>query len=438
MDNVTKKLNTQPQEVLERLRFIGNLAKELGYPAYVVGGFVRDLLLGVEDYDLDIVVEGDGILFARELSKKMGVDFVTHKRFGTASLITHDKVKIDIASARKEFYECPGSLPKVSPGTIHDDVARRDFTINAMAVDISENSFGKLVDYFGGRQDLQKKVIKVLHAASFIDDPTRMLRAIRFEQRFGFSMEKQTRGLFREAASRAMLEKVHKHRLRDELILILKEHTVVGCLRRINQLYGFEFIHPQLKVSSKSYPLFKKIRELYECFIKEFPHRHKVEPWVLYLIILLKDLEPHTLQRVLSEFAFRKHETNAAVLFKKESQRILARLKKAKSASEIYRVLGVVPDEVILLVYLKARQQKIRNKITDFLFFHKGIQIHLNGEELKALGMAPGPRFKEILRELFYAKLDGKFRTKEEEINYVKHKALKWQHQKQECRDEQD
>ena len=424
MENLADKLNQEPPEILRNLKLIGSIAGELGYPVYVVGGFVRDLLLGVEDYDLDIVVEGDGIHFAKVLSHRLGVDFIKHKQFGTATLVAHDKVKVDIATARKEVYESPASLPKVTPGTVRDDLARRDFSINAMAVDISEKGFGRIVDFFKGREDLKKKIIRLLHPISFIDDPTRILRAIRFEQRFGFAMELTTRMLLKEAVHKQMLEKVHKHRLRDELVLLLKEPAVLKCIYRISALCGFAFIHRAMRVDRKTFHLLAKIQGAYTWFKEYFPHTHKVELWLLYLMVLLENLDSHTLRSVVREFAFRKYEAEAVISYKEENDRISSRLNGSLSPSQAYRFLTPLPYEALLLMLVKSNERLVVDRIKYFLLVSKGTQIHLNGEELKALGMIPGPRFKEILQELFYAKLDGKFKAKEEELHYLKSKIL--------------
>lgn len=424
MKSLSERLKKQPPEVLARLRFIGKAARELGYPAYVVGGFVRDLLLGVEDYDLDIVVEGDGIDFAQELSSHLHCGFVKHKQFGTATLITHDKVKIDLATARQETYEYPASLPKVKPCAIKDDLARRDFTINALALGISEDNFGTLVDFFDAGEDLNKKVIRVLHDLSFIDDPTRILRAIRFEQRFGFAIERHTLRLLKDAAKKQMLQKVHKHRLRDELILILKEPQAFKCLKRINTLCGFAFIESGFRLKKNTLPGLKEMGEIYAWFRANFPHQHKVELWLLYLTVLLEHLDGQQLRKVLREFAFRKYEMDAVIIFKEKSSAILSRLKTPIAPSGIYKILHPLPYEALLCIFVKARDKKVKDKIKNFLFTYRGIQIHLNGQELQAMGMAPGPQFKQILSQLLYAKLDGKFKTKEEELLYLQEKVL--------------
>lgn len=435
MENLTEKLKSQPEEILARLKFIAALAGEFNYPVYIVGGFVRDLILGVEDFDLDIVLEGDGIHFAKELADELKADFIKHRRFQTATIVikaqTHPQgkffgsgTKIDIATARKEIYEQPASLPRVSQGTIKDDLGRRDFSINAMAVSISESTFGQLVDFYDSREDLRNKRIRVLHCLSFIDDPTRILRAIRFEQRFNFSFEKTTLRLLKEAVGLKMLQKVHKHRLRDELILIFKEPQAVRCIRRVYDLCGFEFIHQGLRLSSPMLAMLKKANEIHIWFRNNFPHKRRLELRVLYLAVLLEGLSSLTLRKVLTEFAFHKSESKIVLSYKSDTQRVSLKLKGAASPSSIYKILEPLRYEVIILILAKTNEARIKNKLKDFLRLYNGSRIFTSGHELKALGITPGPDFKEILKTLLYAKLDKKFHTKEEELSYLQNVIL--------------
>lgn len=428
MKNLSKQLNRQPKEVLERVKLIARLAEELNYPVYAVGGFVRDLIMGLKDFDLDIVVEGNGINFAKELHSRItGSAFIKHRQFGTATVSFEDKAKVDIASARKEIYEHPASLPKVTFGTIKDDLGRRDFSINAMALDISRHNFGALVDFFAGTDDIKKKLIRALHGASFIDDPTRILRAIRFEQRFNFRIEPRTLRLIREAVDLHMLEKVHNHRLRDELVLILKEPQAIKCVNRINTLCTFKFIHSAMVVGRRTTASLEKIKSIHSWFEKNLSHRRKIELWVLYLAVLLEDLDARELRIILSEFAFRKGEIKIILSFKEASKKTILHLKAARSASHIYRILEGFSYEMILLTLSKTDNPKVKKKITDFLRHYSAARIFISGHDLKAHGITPGPDFKEILKKLLYAKLEGKFESREEELCYLRGRILKTQ-----------
>ncbi|MBM3255763.1 MAG: CCA tRNA nucleotidyltransferase, partial [Candidatus Omnitrophica bacterium] len=181
-------LNNLSREFRDLIAKASDISAKVNMPAYLVGGFVRDLMLGEKNLDLDIVVEGDGIRFAEELAAALGAGLIRHVRFGTATILIGVDSKIDIATSRREHYPKPAALPLVQKGGLKDDLARRDFSINAMAISINKTSFGELIDFFGGPADLSRKKIRVLHSRSFIDDPTRVLRAVRFEQRYAFGI----------------------------------------------------------------------------------------------------------------------------------------------------------------------------------------------------------------------------------------------------------
>lgn len=214
----------------------GALAGPLGYRAFVVGGLVRDLLLGQKTFDLDIVVEGEGIPFARDLAGRLQARLKSHERFGTATLIFPDGLRVDVATARTEVYDRQAALPRVTPGSIRDDMCRRDFTINAMAASLMPGEFGRLLDDFRGLRDLREGRIRVLHEKSFLDDPTRIFRAVRFESRLGFRIVRSTRALIDEALSRRVLDDLEDYRVAAELRLILGEPDPAGPLRRLAAL----------------------------------------------------------------------------------------------------------------------------------------------------------------------------------------------------------
>jgi tRNA nucleotidyltransferase (CCA-adding enzyme) len=220
---------------MDIIKIVGKIADELKVPAYIVGGPVRDKLLDMPNIDLDFVVEGDGIKFARVLNKKLEGKLTVYKAFGTATVELKGK-RIDIVTARKETYARPAAYPTVKPGTIKDDLFRRDFTINAMAIAVNKEDFGKLVDFYGGQKDLKKRVIRVMHDKSFIDDPTRVFRAVRFAVRFGFRIEPHTKRLIKEAVSDKLLAEVNKGRIKKEIELLLKEKNPRKCLETFAKL----------------------------------------------------------------------------------------------------------------------------------------------------------------------------------------------------------
>lgn len=214
----------------------GLLAAEMGFCAYAVGGMVRDLLLDRSHFDLDIVVEGEGIRFARALAGRLRARVKGYERFGTATITLPDSARVDVATARTEIYDEPAMLPRVTPGSIRDDLFRRDFTINAMALSLAPEGFGRLLDEFGGVGDIRGRRIRVLHERSFVDDPTRIFRAVRFEARLGFRIVAADEKRIGEALSRSLLGRLEEYRIAAELRLILREPDPARPLQRLAQL----------------------------------------------------------------------------------------------------------------------------------------------------------------------------------------------------------
>lgn len=226
--------------IRELLRSAGEEAFEMGFSAYIVGGLVRDLFLGRKNDDVDLVIEGDGISFARKFARKYDATLKCHERFGTASLVLGDQFMIDIATARLESYERPAALPRVRPGTIRDDLKRRDFTVNALAIALHPGEFGHVLDSFDARRDICNRRIRVLHDRSFIDDPTRIFRAVRFEQRLGFRIVRSTERLIREALAMNIFAQLEPYRVAAELHLIQKENEEEKIIKRLETLGVFK------------------------------------------------------------------------------------------------------------------------------------------------------------------------------------------------------
>jgi len=225
-----------PENVAFILKTAGAIGDGLDFKVFAVGGFVRDLLLGIEKLDIDIVAEGNGLKFAKELADALGSPFITHEQFGTA--VIENDIKVDVATARSEFYKSPADYPSVRFGTIKEDLKRRDFTINAIAASLNAEAFAEMLDLFNGRKDLKKGIIRVLHDKSFIDDPTRIFRAVRFEQRYNFKIDDHTEKLIKHAVSAGMLGRLKKQRIEKEMALISAERMASSMLIRLEGLTG--------------------------------------------------------------------------------------------------------------------------------------------------------------------------------------------------------
>jgi tRNA nucleotidyltransferase (CCA-adding enzyme) len=418
MKEYLKKL---PQELRDVLISAGELAHKQKARAYLVGGFVRDLLLGVDNLDLDIALEGDGIRFAEAFAKNTHAQVVCHKRFGTAKVNISPGLKVDIASTRKECYPRPASLPLVETGLLEDDLIRRDFTINTLAISLNRRDFGGLLDMFEGKRDIGHKVIRVLHDASFVDDPTRILRAIRFEQRYDFRIEPRTMACLRKALKLDMLNVVQPQRLRRELILILSEKDPWKPVKRMQGITGLDFIDPGLSLSKDAAGLFRSVGKQIDWFESNFPRHRRLDTWLIYLMALLEGAGKARIGRICGKFVFAKGEEKRIAGFCSSGPAILARLSRKKLLpSDVFHTLEELSYEVILLLKACARDKLARERIEDFFRKYNGTNLLVGGHHLKELGFVPGPHYQKIFDALLNAKLNGRLKDREDELEFLK------------------
>ncbi len=416
-----KYLEKLPKEIKDLVYLARDIAARENIYVYLVGGFVRDLILGVKNFDLDILVEGEGMAFAGKLARLLKARLIRHKRFKTAAIALSPDSKIDIASSRKESYPQPAQLPFVSRGNLKDDLFRRDFTINAMAISINSGDFGKLIDFHGGCDDLRRKNIRILHDLSFIDDPTRILRAIRFKERYNFRIEPRTLQFLKEAVKLKMLQRVEPQRIRDDLIPILKERHPVKEIIRIQELMGFSFINQQLSLSKKNLELLRSIEKQIKYFKESHPQRRPLDTWLIFFIGLIDSLDIKQVRHTCVKFSFRKGEVKRILAYKKIEHKFMLRLAQEKiKPSQVYALLEPISYEVIVLLKAKYKNRHIQQHIEDFLRLYNGMRIHLCGHDLNRLGLKPGPAYKKIFKKILNAKLDGWVRTKEEELALIK------------------
>jgi tRNA nucleotidyltransferase (CCA-adding enzyme) len=414
-------LNRLPQDIMEIILRAQETSTEVGCRVFLVGGFVRDLILGVKNFDVDMAVESDGIKFAHALGNKIGAQVIAHRRFGTATLLMKPHGKIDIATTRNEDYPHPASLPEVREGHLEDDLLRRDFTINALAINISAYGFGTLIDVCGGKGDLSSGKIRVLHERSFIDDPTRILRAVRFEQRYDFRIEPKTLALLKAALHQSILQRVQPQRLRDELILILKERCPLRTLARLRDLRCLGFISPHFSLPQATRRLFSAIDQEVAWFAANHYHRRHLDVWVIYLIALLQHRGGEQVKSICDQFVFRKSEAQKVFSFKRFRPAYVAMLsQRALKPSRIYKVLERLSYEEILLLRAKYRNKVFRQHLEEFISIHNEIRIAVSGHDLHGLGVLPGPAYSRIFKKVLDARLDGKLHSRHEELMFVR------------------
>ncbi len=410
-----------PQRVRRFCLEAAELADSQGWTLYLVGGCVRDLLLGAGHVDVDLVVEGDAMAFACRCARTFGGRCVTHRRFGTATLEAPDGLKVDMATTRRETYERPGALPRVERGTIRDDLLRRDFTINAMAMALNKASFARLIDFCGGENDLRRRRIRVLHPNSFIDDPTRIVRAVRFEERLGFRCERRTAQWLRAAVAKKALFTVGKHRLRDELVLLFQEPRPFGYLRRLYDTARYGYISPRLRFHRVWRRRFDRAAEAMRWFEERSAHRRRLEAHAVFMSLFFFVLPVKELEAVCRAFAFRRSESEHILTLRRQAQRIKKILsRKEVRSSVVYRALEPLSYEVILSLLALFDNKHLCRHIEDFFLFFNGQRIHLGGQDLRAMGLEPGPDYRCILDKLLLARLDGRIKTKEEEVAWAR------------------
>ena len=390
------------------LEAVGRLADEMKVPVFVVGGIVRDLLLGLGTFDLDLVVEGDGIAFARAFVRDTGGQVTVHDRFGTATVILDSGPKIDIATARKESYAQQAALPLVAPASIQDDLLRRDFTINALAVRLNAQRFGEVVDVCNGRSDIADQRIRVLHGRSFLDDPTRIFRAIRFEQRLGFRMNRSTLVLLHDAIATGVIGRLSSHRLSEELKRVFSERCPRLVIARMGELGVLRAIHPKLAWSPKLKGMLKGVENAVAWHKRNLP-KQKLKVWLLYVMALLEGLPPKSVADILKRLALSKHEAEAIRSGHANARAVLRRLAKrpAPKPSDTYRTLAGFIEEAVMFLLASAKPESVKRLIRVYATTHRSVKPSLTGASLKSLGLKPGPQFKKILDRLLDARLNG-------------------------------
>ena len=424
-------LGRLPQERLSLLRELGKLADEEGVSLYLVGGVVRDLLLKRKDWDLDLAVEGDGIGFARLVADRYGVGLAVFERFATARLVFQDGLKMDIATTRRESYAQPAVLPTVQPASIEEDLSRRDFTINALAVQLNPRQFGRLLDPYGGQRDLRAHTIRLLHAGSFQDDPTRIFRAIRFEQRFGFRLERTTVRMLAQAASTNLIQQLSGPRLQNEILLLFAEQDPVRAIARLGQLKLLRFLHRRLCYTKNVKRVVTAVPKAFAWWARRFQDSVIDRP-IVYLMALSSESSAVVVAAMIRRLALSRERAKNVSAGGRRVDRALKRLtnKRAIRRSQIFRLLADFSDEALVLLLAKQvsaqhgmRLSLLKRHLVAYVK-NRAIKTALTGRDLQAMGLQPGPQYKTILGKLLDARIDGVVKTEADE-RALAHRLLK-------------
>ncbi|MBZ4652675.1 MAG: Polynucleotide adenylyltransferase region [Peptococcaceae bacterium] len=385
---------------------ISTLRRFLHYgPLFLVGGSVRDLLLDGVIRDYDFLLEGDVFALGRELGALWQGEVITNSEFLTVSIVA-DHFTVDIARARKEVYEKPATLPKVSLASWQEDLARRDFTINAMALPVRERGWGPLIDPFGGERDLRQKIIRYLHKGSFRDDPTRILRAVRFKNRLGFTIEEDTLASLQK--DWPYLTQVSPARRFHEWKLLCEEKRISACLNDIYELGGWPFLFINVSFQREN-------TEEIGVFL-DFPNTRKIRLWFIYLLFLLKT-QPDKLPALSNYWGISKRDEQE--LAHTLSVLTLVKTGPGLPKRKIYHALRDLPPEGLYFCYYHLREQA--GSWQEFYEKVQAAELPLTGKDLIRAGCKEGPEIGRLLNSLQDAYFHGKFTTREEGLAYLRH-----------------
>lgn len=451
--NLARALRARvPAPCVELLERAGRLGTRLGVNVYVVGGFVRDLIMDRKDrhwpdMDIDLVVEGDAIAFAHALAAELSGRVREHREFLTALVLFPEsglerplarrdaecapgggtdggrEVRVDVATARLEYYTSPAALPTVELSSIKMDLYRRDFTINAMAMHLNDGAFGLLVDFFDGQNDIRRKRIRMLHALSFVEDPTRALRAVRFEQRYGFRIGPQCDRLIRNALDLGLMDKLSGARVLNELELMLEEREPLACFTRMQEFGMLAAIHPQLDMPPWKAGMLEKTLDVLDWYRRLYqPERPDL--FLLFLLALCRNASTPDLRAVLERLDLPANRRDALLAVRAALMDAVPRVQawQAESGppSRLHDILARLPLEGLLYLVARADGEDLRKKLTLYVYQGRLEKPDVSGADLRALGLEPGPAYGRILKRVLAAKLDGEAGTREAQLDLAR------------------
>ncbi|MBF0536715.1 MAG: CBS domain-containing protein [Nitrospirae bacterium] len=434
--NVASVVRERLPGFVNRLLLIaGEIADRLDVKAYLVGGCVRDLLMAQRNLDIDIVIEGDGLLFAAELASHLNAKLKTHIRFQTAKISAINRPEfdrgdlpqdftIDIATARTEYYESPAALPTVETSSIKKDLYRRDFTINTLAININKRHFGTLIDFFGAQKDIKERTIRVLHNLSFVEDPTRAFRAVRFSERFGFRINKHMERLIRSAISFNLFDKLSGARLYDEFLLIFKETQPERTLYRLRNYGLLTVLHPELTYTKQLELLLQAVRDALSWYRLTFL-QDKADTGTIYLMALLsilgEDAQITTLDRLCTPPRTRDSISRALGNYKA----VMSVIGSTDPAAIYHTLRGFNIEGVLFLMAACYADKGKQRAISRYLTEHRDLKPSIDGLTLQQMGLKPGPIYSVILKEVLDQKLRGNISTPDDELAFVRGKIQK-------------
>ena len=421
---IKERLDKNVFKLLERIAQVGD---RLNLSVYAVGGFVRDLLLNIPNQDIDIVVEGEGISFASHLTEEFGGRMKSHEKFGTSVVIFPDGYRIDVATARMEYYQHPGALPTVEKSSVKSDLFRRDFTINCMAVKLTGANAFCLIDFFNGERDLKNREIHVLHSLSFIEDPCRLFRAIRFEQRFGFAMGKQAESFMRTTIKKRLVDSLSGTRLFNEIKLLLNEKRPVDCIHRMREFDLFQFVSPEMLQDPKDMETLARLESVISWgSMTTLPREPEI--WRIYFMGLFHSLEEEAFLKAVDRLQLPTRMKSSMGQDRIACRESLKRLQSQKEwgPKEIYHTFDSLSVEAVIFLIALSSSDRLNQYANIYFTQYQGkAEPSLTGDDLVEMGLEPGPVFQSVFNALRDARVMGRVNTREEEVALVEEQFLK-------------
>jgi tRNA nucleotidyltransferase (CCA-adding enzyme) len=399
------------EQLLSKIKIIGRICSNSGIPCFLVGGTVRDIVLELPQLDIDLVAEGDISLITSRIKDECNLAKLVHSQFETVKLFFQEGFHIDMARARKETYPEPAVLPVVKKSNIKDDIRRRDFTINTLLMGITPGDFGEIYDYVGGLDDIKNGIVKVLHRNSFIDDPTRILRAFRFKERFSFQFAEGMRTLMDEAVAKGLLTKLTPHRVRKEFFLILDEKRWDKMVLSLSHSGILEEFGIKNRLQKERVHSFYNHLSSYS----DVAYNH----YIPKLLLITEKEEEKDIKVFSDKVGLKMEEIKLLIKLKKQSKGTLDKLSKEELLrKDIYHLLKPIPDGGIIYLLSKGTTRS-KKRIKLYLDVLKDIKTEITGEDLKKLGIKQGPIYNVILNRVLDEKINGKLETKDDEIKFV-------------------
>jgi len=426
INNVSPLLNSSfPAAVLKLLEAIGKAASERSSRAFVVGGVVRDIVLGRRSLDIDVVIEGDAMQIAGELAAHAVERPVFNRDFATATLPLDGGFHIDIATARTEAYDRPGALPKVQPGAIEEDLGRRDFTINCVCASLAPETFGDIFDPQQGLKDIEIGLIRVLHDRSFVDDPTRIIRAIKYANRFRFTIDNTTLELAEDAICDGCFKTISPHRLTDELRLLLVEEMPWGAIWDLAQFSVLSSISPYLSLFHNALPILQRIESLEEAVRDDLPEDYR--RWLVRLLLFMGNVPKHKLPTVLAIFDLDRKEATVVEEFVTRRTEILSWLDGVQDAldSELWQVFSSISAEAAVAIAASEGGKAGEMAFEKYYSVLQKVRLEITGDDIKGMGIPEGPIIGQTLRNVLIAKINGHVNGREAELELARRLAAR-------------